>query len=386
MVRWLDLVALGIFTFELTDSPSQVALVFFFRMLPRLLFSIPIGTIVDRVDRRRLLFAVQSTQAIVAAGLATVVLTDVVAYWQVIIYAMGSGTLWTAEFSLRRALIADAVARPQIGRAAGIDWTTDSVARIFGPALGGALVGGLGAEGAYFAASGIFVLAAIVIATMPSPQGDRDAVADSRGARADLREGVRFLRSRSILLGALVVTVILNTVFLPHASFVAVIGKDVLEASPLGVGTLTASEGVGSVVGSLWVAARAKESNYTRIYFGGAVLFALGVLAFSQSETYVLSALILFAGGMGIAAFATMQTTIFTSAVPPRMRGRVLGAASLSVGAGPIGALEASALTGPLGTQMTLSLIALQGIGALAVSLLFWPMMLRRYRPIPSDA
>ena len=133
---------------------------------------------------------------------------------------------------------------------------------------------------AYFAASGIFVLAAIVIATMPSPQGDRDAVADSRGARADLREGVRFLRSRSILLGALVVTVILNTVFLPHASFVAVIGKDVLEASPLGVGTLTASEGVGSVVGSLWVAARAKESNYTRIYFGGAVLFALGVLAF----------------------------------------------------------------------------------------------------------
>ena len=68
------------------------------------------------------------------------------------------------------------------------------------------------------------------------------------------------------------------------------------------------------------------------------------------------------------------------------MRGRVLGAASLSVGAGPIGALEASALTGPLGTQMTLSLIALQGIGALAVSLLFWPMMLRRYRPIPSDA
>ena len=99
MVRWLDLVALGIFTFELTDSPSQVALVFFFRMLPRLLFSIPIGTIVDRVDRQRLLFAVQSTQAIVAAGLATVVLTDVVAYWQVIIYAMGSGTLWTAEFS-----------------------------------------------------------------------------------------------------------------------------------------------------------------------------------------------------------------------------------------------------------------------------------------------
>ena len=384
-VRWLDLVVLAIFTFDLTDSPSRVALIFFFRMLPRLLFSVPIGTLVDRVDRRSLLLAVQSLQAIAAAVLATLVLTDLVAYWQVIAFALVSGTLWTAEFNLRRALIADLVAHQQIGRAAGIDWTTDSLARVLGPALGGALVAAAGAEGAYFTASGIFVVAAIVIATLPRRRLPRDASPARRSVWAELLDGVRFLRRQRALLGALVVTVILNTVFLPHASFIAVIGKDVLEAGPFAVGALSATEGVGSVVGSVWIATRARERNYTQLYIGGAAVFALAVLAFSQSQVYALSALILFLGGVGIAGFATMQTTIFTSAVPPGMRGRVLGAASLSIGSGPIGALEASLLTGPLGTPATLSLMALQGLVALALALLLWPSMLRRDRPAAPD-
>lgn len=384
-VRWLDLVALGIFSFDLTDSPSRVALVFFFRMLPRLLLSIPIGALVDRVDRRTLLLTVQSLQAGTAAVVATLVLVDVIAYWQVLVFAFVSGGLWTGEFSLRRALIADVVDRRQIGRAAGVDWTTDSVARVAGPALGGGLVGGVGADGAYYTAAGIFVVAAIAIATLPRAPGREPDDEPKRSAVGDLREGLRFLRTQSILVGALVVTVVLNTVFLPHASFLAVIGKDILEAGPLAVGTLSACEGAGSVVGSLWVAARVRESHYTRVYLVGALVFALAVLAFSQSEIYVLSALILFVGGVGIAAFATMQTTLFTSSVPAQMRGRVLGAASLSIGSGPIGALEASVLTGPLGPQTTLSIMALQGIGALGLSLLVWPSMLRRYRTTAPD-
>ena len=67
------------------------------------------------------------------------------------------------------------------------------------------------------------------------------------------------------------------------------------------------------------------------------------------------------------------------------MRGRVLGVASLSIGSGPIGALEASALTGSLGPQTTLSVMALQGIGAFVLALLVWPSMLRRYRTTPPD-
>ena len=45
MMRWLDLLVLGVFTFELTDSAGQVALVLVARMLPRLFFGVALGTL-----------------------------------------------------------------------------------------------------------------------------------------------------------------------------------------------------------------------------------------------------------------------------------------------------------------------------------------------------
>ena len=56
-MRWPDLLVLGVFVFDLTDSPLQVAILFFFRMIPRVLFGIAIGTIADRVSRQTLLVA-----------------------------------------------------------------------------------------------------------------------------------------------------------------------------------------------------------------------------------------------------------------------------------------------------------------------------------------
>ena len=389
VLRWLDIVALGIFTFDLTDDAGLVALAFLFRWLPRLVLGIPLGTLIDRRDRRRLLLSVQALQGLTAAAIATLIVTDAVVYWHVIVFALVSGVFWAAEFNLRRTLIADVVVPAHIGRAAALDWTTDSVGRMLGPGLGGGLIAFIGAEGAYFAAAGGFGLAVAAVAAVPyrplaSGDGGSRPAAGVRGAVADVVEGVRYIRTSSLLVGALVVTLILNTVFLPHASQIAVIGKDFLDAGPFAVGGLGAIEGAGSVVGSLWIAGWARPRAYTRIYVGGALLFMIAVVIFSQSESYALSAAILFLGGLGIAAFATMQTTIFTSAVAPRMRGRVLGATSLSIGAGPLAALELSVLTGPLGTQSTLSLIALQGIAALGAAILFLPAFLRG-GPVPAD-
>ena len=55
MFRWMDGVVLGVFAYQLTDSPTKVALAYFARMAPQTLLALSIGTLADRFNRKNLL-------------------------------------------------------------------------------------------------------------------------------------------------------------------------------------------------------------------------------------------------------------------------------------------------------------------------------------------
>jgi predicted MFS family arabinose efflux permease len=112
----------------------------------------------------------------------------------------------------------------------------------------------------------------------------------------------------------------------------------------LRVGILSSLEGCGAVLGSLLIATLAHSRHYQRLFFYGSLLFLLGILTFSRSHSYLLSACVLFTGGFGVAGFSTMQTTILVSACAPAMRGRVMGTLALCIGAQPLGALQVAYL------------------------------------------
>ncbi len=378
MMRWLDFLVLGVFTFDLTDSAGQVAMVFLMRMLPRLLFGVLFGTMADRLNRKHLWVVSLIGLSAVSLALGLLIAGGDITYWHLLVAVFISGTLWATEFPVRRALMADLVPHEAIGRAVSIDWTTDSFNRMVGPAVGGGLLITVGADGAYLLIAAVFGLAALVATTLHYAPLKRDAEAKSNPL-AHLVGGLRYARARRLLVGVLMVTILFNLVFAPYQSMIPVIGKDVLGADALRVGLLSAVEGLGAVLGALWIANRAQPEGYPRIYFYGTGLFFACALAFSQSETYILSGFLLFSAGFGFSAFAVMQTTILMRATSPAMRGRVLGVLSLAIGAGPVGALQVGPLVAGLGEQTTLTVLVLEGIVGLVLVGAFWPMLRRAW-------
>ncbi|MDA0351255.1 MAG: MFS transporter [Chloroflexi bacterium] len=385
MMRWLDLLVLGVFTFDLTDSAGRVAIVIMVRMLPRLFFGVALGTLADRVNRKHLWVVALLGLGSASATLGALIASGEVVYWHILVAVFAMGTFWATEFPVRRALIADVVPDEAIAPAISIDWTTDSLNRMAGPALGGGLFVTVGAEGAYLLMGCVFLVAALVASTLRYTAIGRD-VDDHSGLLQHFAGGLRYVRTSRLLIGALMVTVVFNIVFPTYQSMIPVIGKDVLGADPFRVGLMSATEGLGAVFAALWIANRATARSYARIYYFGTGLFLACALGFSQSSVYLVSSALLFTAGFGFSSFATMQTTILIRASAPAMRGRVLGVLSLAIGAGPLGALQVGPLVAAFGEQTALTIVVLEGIVMLAVVGAVWPMLRQPGVPTAREA
>ena len=382
-MRWLDTLVLGVYVFDLTGSAFLVALLFFTRQLPRILFALAIGTLADRVDRRLMLMVCFALLAAVTAVLGVLVLTDRIEYWHLLAASFLVGTLWAVEFPVRRAMLGDVVPRDLIGRAMALDIGTSSLTRVFGPLTGGILLAGIGAEAAFLTQAVTFVLALGVLATLSYTPPPRIGVAQA--PLADLLDGVRYIRRRSLLTGAFLASLLMNVFGFPYLTMLPVIGKETLGLGAVGVGMLQSTEGLGALIGATLIASLAPTRIYTFLYVGGIALFMTMVLLFSRSEIFLLSLLLLWMAGFGMASYTSMQTTLFVASAPPELRGRVIGTASMALGGNPLGALSVGVTAELLGAPIATTLMSVEGLFALSLVVLAWPELRRRF-VVPTDA
>lgn len=375
-MRWLEMVVLGLLAFELTDSAFQVALAFVFRMMPMLLFGIVIGMIADRMNRKFLLVSGLATQGAIFGSIGFLTAVDLLQYWHLVLGTFLSGVIWASEFPVRRAMIGELMGVERIGRAMGADSATTNFTRMIGPFVGGGLFAVTGAEGAYLLGVLLFGSAAAVAWTLtyqrPAPSG-----APRRNLLAELAQGFGYIKGSTLLVGALAVTILANVFAFPHQSMVPVIGEEILKVGAVRIGLLSSIQGLGAVLGSLLIAAYAGPRHYTRIYLYGTALFMITIMLFAWSEWYALSLAFMFVSGFGMTAFGTMQSTITVAAAAPEMRGRVLGALSVSIGAQPAGQLGLGVVAEMIGAQMGTLLMAATGLVTMVVAGAVWPILRR---------
>ena len=381
-MRWLDTLVLGVFVFDLTGSAFLVALLFFTRQVPRILFALAIGTLADRVDRRVMLMACFSLLTAVSAVLGALVLTDRIEYWHLLAASFVAGTLWAVEFPVRRAMLGDVVPRELIGRAMALDIGTSSLTRVFGPLTGGILLAAIGAEAAFFTQAVTFLLALAVLATLSYAPPQRGAA--PQAPLADLVDGVRYIRRRRLLAGAFLASLLMNVFGFPYLTMVPVIGKETLGLDAVGVGMLQSAEGFGALIGATLIASLAPTRIYTLLYVGGIAFFMAMVLLFSRSEIFLLSIVFLWMAGFGMASYTSMQTTLFVASAPPQLRGRVIGTASMALGGNPLGALSVGVTAELLGAPIATTLMSVEGLFALSAVVLAWPELRRRF-VVPAD-
>ncbi len=375
-LQWLEMLAVSIFVFSVTQSGFAVTLVAFARALPLVLFSAVIGALAERISRRNLLIAGYSLLIVSTAVLGVLAYFDAVTPLHVGIGMFLTGTVFSLEFPIRRNLLGEFAGMERIGSAMGLDSVLRNGMRIIGPLAGGTLMEFVGLHGAYFLATASYVYIVYLLLRVDNPRSPADA--QNASLLTTLVEGIRFARNDKAVMGFFFVTIIMNIWAFPYMAMVPVIGQERLGLSELPIGLLVAAEGLGGLLGALFIATRGQALSwaYRKLYFFGACIFMAAIVGFSKSLWFEASIIIVFCGGLGVAGFSTMQGTLPFVIAPPAMRARVLGLLSMCVGMGPIGILHLGAMVSWLGASTATALIGAEGL--LAMLLLFlWNRQVR---------
>ena len=248
---------------------------------------------------------------------------------------------------------------------------------IAGPAIGG-FVYASGPASVYALCALLFAIACSLmfsIAYERAPQHAREPV-----TMQTLLAGVRFVRSRPVVLGA--ISLDLFAVLLGGATaLLPIFARDVLHTGPWGLGLLRSAPAVGALGMSLWLARTPIEERVGKRMFTAVAVYGLATLVFAVSGNFVLSfAALLVSGGADMVSVVIRQSLVQLD-TPDAMRGRVSAVNSIFIGASnQLGEFESgatAALLGPVGS------VLLGGAGTLVVVGLWmkwFPELTRRDR------
>src|SRR5947209_14217699 len=366
---WMQNVGQGWLVLELTNSPFYVGLVSALGSLGVLLLTIYAGVVVDRTNKHRLVILTQSLSMLPAFALAALVWTRAVAVWHVAALAAFLGLVNAFDIPARQAFIVELVGKDDLVGAIALNSSAFNAARVIGPAVAGAVIGGLGV-GVCFFLNGVSYLAVIggLLAMRLPPYVPRTRAAS---VRAHLREVVTFIGGDRRIATVVVLMALFSICGFPYLVMMPVFARDVLHRGAAGYGVMMTCVGLGALVGALGVALLGRHipKGPTLIAAGGS--FGVLLVAFALSKVYLLSvALLALTGGAMIVNNALANTTIQTP-VPDALPGRLMGFyAFVFVGLAPLGSLEVGTLAERIGTPAA---VALGGaVTTLALALAAW--------------
>ena len=377
-IRWLETLALGLYTFHETGSPFLVTAMLFARTIPSMLVGAPLGALAARLDRKRLLAAGFAVLTVAGSVLFALAHTGRLELWHVAAGAVLSGCGWAMDHPVRRTLLGEIAGNARLAVAVSLDTATIHVTRALGPLVGGALLHWHGIAGVY--AIAILLNGASLVNTM-FLRHRSSAGAPPAGAGASfasiVSDGIAFVRTSPLVLGVLAVTVVVNLFGFSYVSIAPVIGEEVLGLDPVRIGLMVATEASGAFLASLVLATFVRPAWYQPVFTVGAAGFLGMVALFSLSGWFALSLPLLLFAGFGVAGFSAMQSTLLLHGAPLHMRSRVMGLLSLSIGAAPFGILLVGALSEWLGPARALTVTSVMGLAALAGAVFAWPVLRR---------
>ena len=372
MIRWFQLLALGVYTFETTNSPLLVSIVPLLWMLPLSLCGPLVGAIADRTNRQILLAGSLAVITLVSGTMAGLAWVGELEFYHIVVASFLSGIFWATDMPVRRRLLGD-LSGGALSMAMSLDAATGNATRMLGPLLGGITLQFMGVFGVFFF-SGLAYAVCLVIVFLARVPG-RPSSVGSFTLISDLYAGVRYVASDRNLRRILVITIAFNVFGFPFTAMIPVLGRDNLGLDPFMVGVMSSVEGFGAFAGALLVAWMARPTNYFQLYLWGTIsyiflVFYLSILSYvvgGPHHSFVIASVTLTMIGVAGASFAAMQSTLTYLGASPEYRSRVLGVLTLCIGSGPIGFFNVGWMANIWGAPTALFVMSLEGLFVLVV-------------------
>lgn len=371
VVRWLEMLAVGLYAYQITSSAFVVAMLSMLRLLPMGLFGAVLGAVSDRVDRRRAIIVIVIVSMLGSGALAVLASLDAVEVWHLALASFVNGICWAADNPVRRMTIGDVVGPERMSRAMAIDAGTNNASRVLGPLISGLLLG-------YFGIAAVFWLG--VVLYVPSlwaafhirVRSRRHEAARREGIVASIAQGFVWLRGDRRVIGVFLITIYFNVFGWPCSSMIPVIGTDYMRLDPSGVGIMASADGIGGLLGAFLVGTLVKLHWQGRVYAAAVGVYFTTLMAFAYAPNGIVGALVLLCTGTLGASFAIMQSTLVYRYTPNEMRARLLGLLSMCIGTSPIGFFYLGWLAETLGPRNGVVALAVQGVLAMVLTRRWW--------------
>jgi MFS family permease len=357
---WMQTMAVGWLALQLSNSAFVVGLVASIGALPIVLFSMHAGALVDRGNRLRIVKFTQAVFLAQALVLWLVTLTGVVTIPMLLALQFVLGLTSAVEIPARQSMVIQLVGRDDLQPAIALNSSGFNLARVVGPAIGGAIIGGLGIAWCFGVNAASFGFVLVGLARMGNSAGTEARTAEAQGAgrgaglpnvlretTASALDGLRYL-SRPGNVRDLLALVTVGAVFGgPYLTLLPVMARDQLGMGAGGYGAMMSVVGVGGLLAALLVAGPiSHRPQKGRVLMGASLAFPLLLIAFAYTRWVPLVYLLLFLSGLAMITWNALSNGLLQLMVDEAYRGRLMAFYSLvfvglsqAVGSFAIGAL-----------------------------------------------
>ena len=351
---WMQSTAQLWLVYKLTNSPALLGIFGFASQIPVLFLASLGGYVGDRYNRHRGVIWTQTAALLLSFVLAALTLLGVVRVWEIVVIAFFAGIVNAFDVPIRQAFLVQMVGKEDLPNAIALNSSIFNGARVVGPAIAGFAIGWIG-EGWCFFLNGVSFLAVIIALLMM--RLDKFEPRVSKGSPLqNFVQGFRFAMGDPPIRSVLLLLSLMSLLGLQYSVFMPIFARDILHGGPSRLGMLMSFAGVGAIVGALHFAGRTDYKGLVEWIAATSTTCALGLILFSQSHVFWLSAVTLLAVGFSTTSQMAATNTIMQSRVPDELRSRIMAVyATMFMGVQPLGALIAGGLAKRIGAPHALT-------------------------------
>ncbi|MEW6370415.1 MAG: MFS transporter [Pseudomonadota bacterium] len=354
-------VAVGWQVYQITGSLFDLGLIGLAQFAPFLVLILWAGHVADRHDRRKIIVLCMLVQLLVSALLLAFTFSGSSVVWPVFAVLVLFGCARAFMMPASQAVLRNLVPDKDFGQAVALSSSTFHVAVIAGPVLGGLLYV-FGPTFVYTVSAALLTVSVILMASAKSaPQAKNTQPASWH----TLLEGLRFVWSRPIVLGAISLD-LFAVLFGGATALLPAYAHDVLHAGPTALGWLRTAPGAGAALCSVALAFFPIRRHVGAWMFGGVALFGLATLTLGFTDRFPLALGALFVLGAGDMVSVYVRHLLVQYETPDEIRGRVSAVNAVFIGASnELGEFESGITAGWFGLVRA---ILLGGAATLAVT------------------
>jgi len=320
---WVQRVAVGWLTWELTKSTGWLGLMSFADLFPMVVLSPIAGVVADRVDRVRIARTIPMICATQALILTVLTLAGFITVETMFLLVLINGACQSFFQPVRQALVQNLVPRGDMPAAIAVNSIAWNTARFVGPAIAGLILvwGNAAMAFAFNAASYLAYIAALrVVRFIADPATERAP----RGMVGELVDGYRYAFRHPAIGPCFVILATIALCGRPVIELLPGFAAAVFARGPEGLAWLSASMGIGAMGSAFWLGQRGRIDGLARLAVMSALMSGILVVAMTTTTYFPFAVLCMAAIGVVQVITGMSIQTIVQTIARPSMRGRVL--------------------------------------------------------------